>query len=359
MYNNNKIEGNRFGIGLQTNENVCKRIYIGGHIAYGDKDEEYKYGANIQLNIYKKSKLKFYLSYLNDYKLIDFEHLFQDYFIYDYTKYEEFKFQTSFLWNYFDIDFSLAKQKITPYQKLFNEQDNYNITEFELDVNYDFYKKYIPSFSSDYEIIKYSSEAIQRIIPKIELNYKEGISSLFNGEYSYSKIKLSTENNFIFSEIGELSLKTELGIIDREISYAKLFSGDKIFAEETFLYFDNVFQTVKPNEFISSRFANVFIKHKFRPIAFKTEYIKPTISLAQNIGFGELENNIQKLNTNLKSMNKGLYESGVVIEDILRISFLNFIYIGGGASCFYRWGKYENDDKKKNLNIKFKLSISY
>ncbi|MBK7871149.1 MAG: carboxypeptidase-like regulatory domain-containing protein [Saprospiraceae bacterium] len=46
VYSVNPVEGNRFRFGMRTSTNFSKDLRFGGYIAYGTKDEEFKYGGD-------------------------------------------------------------------------------------------------------------------------------------------------------------------------------------------------------------------------------------------------------------------------------------------------------------------------
>ncbi|MGM0551677.1 MAG: hypothetical protein ACQESW_11405, partial [Bacteroidota bacterium] len=60
-----------------------------------------------------------------------------------------------------------------------------------------------------------------------------------------------------------------------------------------------------------------------------------------------------------RDMNKGYYESGVVLNDLVRYNLFNFFYVGLGAGVFYNYGYYANDAWDKNLKFKISGSISF
>lgn len=70
IYSTNKIEGNRISIPLRTSEQMFERYSIGGFLGYGTKNEEFKFGANVDIQPGKTDKLLLRFRYYNDYSLI-------------------------------------------------------------------------------------------------------------------------------------------------------------------------------------------------------------------------------------------------------------------------------------------------
>jgi hypothetical protein len=58
-------------------------------------------------------------------------------------------------------------------------------------------------------------------------------------------------------------------------------------------------------------------------------------------------------------MSKGYYESGLIINDIIRLNIKNLAYFGIGAGTFYNYGYYSSNDQKDNFKFNITGSISF
>jgi hypothetical protein len=56
-------------------------------------------------------------------------------------------------------------------------------------------------------------------------------------------------------------------------------------------------------------------------------------------------------------MKKGYYESGIMINNIVRANYYNIAWLGLGGGVFMRYGPYAY--KKQDKNLSFKVSISF
>ena len=56
LFSFNQVENFRLGLALRTSNRFSKRIELGGKVAYGFGDEQFKYGASIRLNISPKKR---------------------------------------------------------------------------------------------------------------------------------------------------------------------------------------------------------------------------------------------------------------------------------------------------------------
>ena len=58
-------------------------------------------------------------------------------------------------------------------------------------------------------------------------------------------------------------------------------------------------------------------------------------------------------------MNKGYYESGLVINDIVRVNLFNLLYMGLGGGAFYNYGYYSSTETINNIKLKISLKASF
>lgn len=52
-----------------------------------------------------------------------------------------------------------------------------------------------------------------------------------------------------------------------------------------------------------------------------------------------------------------MFESGLLVDDILRLNYMNIGYLGLGAGVLYRYGEYSNEKVEDNLAIKFSMTF--
>ena len=107
-----------------------------------------------------------------------------------------------------------------------------------------------------------------------------------------------------------------------------------------------------PYEFFSDRFVNIHLKHSFGSLLLKTKKFKPELVLSTNIGFGSLSNQQNHGGEVFKTMEKGYYESGISINNLVKVNFATF-----GVAGFFRYGPYQLPKQSDNLTLK--LSFGY
>lgn len=66
LYSSNRVEGNRFRIGGRTTVAFSNRLRLGGYVAYGTKDQRFKYSGNLIWNVRMYPRLTLGTSYKDD-----------------------------------------------------------------------------------------------------------------------------------------------------------------------------------------------------------------------------------------------------------------------------------------------------
>ena len=111
-----------------------------------------------------------------------------------------------------------------------------------------------------------------------------------------------------------------------------------------------------PYEFTHTESFIMHFKHTFLKPLFYSKISEPRISLFQSLGWG---GNILNETLQFKTFNKGYFESGINIENLLKVNYVNFAYIGLGAGIFTKYGSSSSSNTFDNLAFKFNLSIIF
>ncbi|MFW5721558.1 MAG: hypothetical protein ACOCWW_04175, partial [Bacteroidota bacterium] len=115
---------------------------------------------------------------------------------------------------------------------------------------------------------------------------------------------------------------------------------------------ENSFGTMRMNEFYADRFLSVFFKHDFGNLLFRTEKFAPKFAVINNFGIGAFTQETNQHSVPVKSFEKGYYECGLLINNILSQSFLGY-----GVGIFYRYGPYAFEKTADNFAYKLSLTI--
>ena len=363
ILNYNKFEGFRLGIGAVTNERLSDRIFFGGHFAYGFGDKEFKYGLNARWVISKELEMDLQVAYLDDVRESASYNFYQTTKGFSSYRFRKFlieekdrirAWETSYgfrILQYFRarVFFSSAYASFwQPYEYIIPDTQPPQLisagqfTQTGIRFRFAFKEKFFQSESGRVSLgTKY---------PILYGNFIKGIN-LFNGEFNYTKFEARLTQNFKTRTLGETSISLDAGITNGDAPYTILYDGRgsyKTFTIET----DYSFGTMRMNEFLADRFFSVFFKQNFGKLLGKSGWFQPDIVLVSNLGVGHLSHPEVHSGISFKTLDKGYYESGILINSIL-----NQFMIGYGLGVFYRYGPYTLPDIIDNFAFKFTLNF--
>jgi len=361
----NANEGFQLGLGLHTNDRISQTFTMGGYFRYGFKDKIVKYGGDLDVSLYRNWDLKWKISYMDDkletsgVKFWD-ESLyllkpesFRDFHIKRMDKAIETKTAIEFrALKYLNVHLGLSKTEktastdylYTPYQENpENVTNHFNFTEVSLGLRYAFREKFIRNMRKQV--------SLGTNWPIVWVQYSRGLNDFLDGEYEYNRIDAKIEKSFYTNYVGETKIKLIGGYIDSDIPYTNLYNGNGSYREFS-LYAPNSFGTMRMNEFLSNKYVAFYFEHDFGKLLGTGNKFKPEFALVSNVAFGWLDFAESHTNINYKSMEKGYYESGMMIHNLLDLGLMS-IGLGG----LYRYGPYSFDNAWDNVGSK--LTIEY
>jgi len=360
----NVYEGYRVGLGLSTNERISKVVSIGGFAGYGLKDFRWKYGGHFNINLSKEHEFMLSGKVFNTLDEVGHSELSS----FSTIKYGLRQYMTSRLSQYQGMSVSLgfralryfkvkmsavmaSKAPLFDYQYMTDTSliNSYELGELKVGIRFAFREKLIESFN-------------QRIslgtkFPVLTLHFAYSEKGLLNSDYSYSRVELRLEDDFKIKNVGVSKIRIDAGYIDQSVPYDLQFTGEGSLAPKRPFITPNYFQTIAPYEFQSDQYVNVFFTHNFGSLLLNSKKFKPQILIHQNIGWGTLSNANQHHLVDFKTKEKGFYEAGLQLNNLLRINYLNVGYIGIGVGAYYRYGPYAFSDYLNNAA--FKVSMVY
>jgi hypothetical protein len=199
--------------------------------------------------------------------------------------------------------------------------------------------------------------------PQINLALIHSIDGVMGGDYEFTKVEARIDHQFNTRGLGRTLFQLTGGVMDSNMPYPFLFNGKGSRFESSFLnnwIVNNYFQTMGLYEFASDRYAYLFINHYVGRISGnKSKYFRPELSLIHNMGVGSLDNKSYHRDVILNTMEKGYFESGLQVVNLIRFNYLNFVYFGLGGGAFYRYGHYTFEDRSENIVAKAILTLSF
>jgi len=365
VYSYNEYEGSRLGIGLNSNEEVTKFFSLGGFVGYGSRDKQLKYGARWVLDLNKYNEVQLSLSYQNNLKEAGLE-VINDYSALSFSDYlrsnigsrfdqivekrMEFGFRA---FRYLKVLTSLSVKEVNPtytYNFKGTGLTNYESDDAQITLKYAYGE----------ELMTINDQRVSNTDgnPIINVTYRRGIGLLSSRSFQYNRIETTVDVTAYKGNIGQSDIRLAAGWIDRSLPYGLLFTGEGSKNTEIPLIITNSFQTMLPNEFLSDRYIHLFCSHNFGNLVINTPRFKPQFILVHNCGWGALANASDQ-GIDFREKNKVYLESGMIINDLLKIKYFDMFYLGFGMGAFYRYGYYGSDRVQDNLALKLSASISF
>ena len=282
FYSFNPVEGFRLRAGGRSTPKFSKSIYFENYVAYGFKDQKFKYFLSGTYSFNHKSIYGYPLNYLklgfqHDTKIPGQEIQFvqEDNFLLS------FKRGTNDKWLYNDIfkaeyvrefakNFSYTlgfkNWKQTPAGSIVyvkekgTEQTNVpDVTTSELSAEF----RWAPH-EQFYQGKVYRTPIFNKY-PIFKLRYTAGIKGLMNGEYNYHNINLNIQKRFYLSQLGYTDMTAEGGYIFGKVPFSLLTIHH---ANQTYSYQLNSYNMMNFMEFVSDHYASVNVDHYFNGFFF-------------------------------------------------------------------------------------------
>ena len=224
--------------------------------------------------------------------------------------------------------------------------DDFTLLESAIDIRYSFREKYAEMFGMKFPV--------ESKYPVIHLRLTQGLDDVLEADYEYQRIDLKIDQSILWKGLGVTSLRLAGGFIEGELPITAGYRTQGTFSEGFLVATEYSFETVRPNEFYSDRYASFFFRHTFKDLLFSTENFQPHLVLIFSYGLGDLvQTDVeQHRNFSFATMEGGLAEGGIAINNLLQLNFTSL-----GVSAFYRMGPYSFEDWEDNAV--FKLSTTF
>ncbi len=361
----NQYEGLYLGLGLHTSERLSKRFRLGGYFGYGFNDKTLKYGGDVSAIIHRRSGLELRAGYFYDVTESGGVHFpdeqksflrgegYRNFLIRRMNMTErafmgiQFTGLRHFLWNAGFVSDYKEAYPFYHYGQTNNGvsmlKDDFRFTEVTLGFRFAYREKFLRTRRVSFSLgTKY---------PVLRFQYTRGIEDLLSGEFAYDRFDLRIDESFYTKYLGMTSLEIHAGYINGDLPYCNLYNGNGSYRVFT-IYAPGSFATMRMNEFLSNRYVALYFNHNFGTLLLRTRFFSPEIVVATNIAFGDLNNPEQHHDVEFNTLEKGYYESGVLLHGLLDLRLYKV-----GAGVFYRYGPYGFDVPAHNFA--YKVSVVF
>ena len=360
----NEFEGFRLGAGLYTNHRISEFFSFGGYAGYGFKDQAWKYGSSLKLNLDQKSQMTLEMGWKRDiflaghtsfnspvmqlYDTDQFMRLFRNRADYIESYYADFGFQ----YKHFRFNFSGSRRAHESsnefaFRESFDEgvsvvRNNYNVTELSAEVKFLYNEKFVSFLGSQFSVGSNS--------PIIVGRYTRGLK-LLDGEYDYHKVDFRANHALKLPRGGRFSYELRAGLISETVPLSLNYNVISSYSEFG-LSIPFSLETMRRNEFFVQEYVSAGAMYDFRPF-YKTKMSAPNLALSVNAIIGDVDDTDAYPGIDFKVPNNLYYEAGLRLHNVFVSSFS-----GIGIGMYYRLGKYSFDTHRENLAIKITFTLT-
>ena len=271
MLSSNEVEGLRLRLGVKTGDLISKRMSLGGYLAYGFKDNTFKYGSEFNLVISKKPWQQFKFNYENDLDIgsggaVTFgeDNLLSGIYrrretpqkLIDQEKFTWF-YQKDWIWG-LSNSITLTTVDMHPLFDIYyyNGHDSLVSDIQNSEINFGFRFAYREKFLFD----NYRRYSIGTKYPVFTFNYKMGVDGLFEGDFNYRTFEFTIKDYFTMGSIGGTTVSIKSGKIFGTLPTLLLESPP---GNETYFMNHGTFNLMNEYEFVNDTYAELFITHSF------------------------------------------------------------------------------------------------
>jgi hypothetical protein len=348
------------GMGIQTTDKWIPRTTLGIFGGYGWKDKQFKYGAHMTVSLNKAKTWQLFARYHNDYtrpdRLYPILHPLNRFTALGILPYNDrlvarqlYEAGTSArLGRAVHVGIAALRSTDTP---LFGNQQSWNTQEVNTHLRISPGEQTAHMFGQ--RVVVSNSHQTTLYLQHTLAQYKPTHTDtwhtyqLFRGTL-VGTYPVGTKHLFKFQLDGGIQL-------DSVPAYKLFDPRSSRTSQNALLLTEFFFQTMYQGEFVTDRYANLFMRYQFGYLRPQKRQIRP--ALLHNMGIGTLHNNPQHT-AHLPTYSKGYYESGIALDEVLKVHYLHTFYIGLGAAAYYRYGAYAHPSWKDNTVLKLTLRVS-
>lgn len=360
----NNFEGFRLGLGGRTNDRLAKWMSIGAYGAYGFGDKRFKYGGDLTFHVKRSHNFNIRVAYSDDVvstgdynpvnptKQLDQGEIYRKLYIkrMDYTQNLAFEVEGYVFKSFFARVFQHNKRVWAGYDYNFMDPNQisdgrfFELVETGVAVQWKLRDDYIQL--GDQRV--YLKESY---FPIISLTAVKGWDNYWFGKYNFWRTQLRVDQTFNMPRLGIVALRGEYNQVFGDVPLPLLVYTPGIF-DRWGITAPNSFETVRPAEFLNDQLVSGHFRMQFHPFRSKNSKFAPQLTLRFSAAWGQLQNQARHELVNFQTMDKGYYETGFVMDNLLKINFLRL-----GIGYFYRLGPYMFTNEWNNMAIKLSMQI--
>lgn len=333
----NQIEGPRLRLGGKTNSDFSTKLEFSAYVAYGFKDQQFKYEGATRYFISKKPRQIVSASYRRDLEQLGqsanawrtdniLSSVFRRAPNNQLNAFEEYK--GSYELEYFpglSNTFRFNRRDIwavgtIPFQRLnsdgtLEEVNRISTSELSVSVRFAYDEKFITG--------KLDRVSLGTKYPVVQANASFGIKGLLDGDYAYQRVAINIQDRVAINPIGQSEYTFEIGRVWGTVPFPllQMYPGN-----QTYFYDEYAFNLMNFYEFVGDKWATLFWTHHFNGIFFnkvplfrKLKWREVATMRTAIGGLSDKHREELEFPTTLHSLQLPYIEGGVGVENILKI----------------------------------------
>jgi hypothetical protein len=349
MVSSNEVEGLRMRLGVKTGDLISKRMSIGGYLAYGTKDQAFKYGSEFNLVINKKPWQQFKFTYEHDLDVSSNEGVTfgEDNILSGFYRRRETPqkilnheklrghYEKDWIWG-LSNSITLTSERINPLFDIYyyNQKDSLvtEINNAELDLGFRF--AYREKFLFD----NYRRYSLGTSYPVFTFHYKMGIPDLGGSDFNYKSFQVSLEDYFLLGSFGGTTYSIKAGKVYGILPTLLLESPP---GNETYFMNHGSFNLMNEYEFVMDSYAELFLTHSFHGFFLNKIPLIQKLKLREVATFKMVYGSLSENNTETNNYNNGAapyyigntapfpipyMEAGIGVENIFKLVRVDAIW---------------------------------
>ena len=367
IINISSTRGVYLGLGGSTNDRLSRWFSINGSFGYWTRIKSWDYGGGMKLKLNRQRQMELAFQYshrsepmgefggmleLDNGSVFSTDN-------YKYTFYENIRTRR----DRFDLSYSTrfahhfkAYLNLSRSHKHYTEQFYLNpsdvqtegrFTVAELKLRFAYKEKFLST--------PQGIRSLGTLYPIVWVSYQHAFPNVLGGEYEYDRFKFEASKNFYTPYLGVAKVLLQAGYATETCPVMETFNILGTY-ERFGMYSPGSFSTMRLDEFFCDRFVALYLSHNFSGMLWKTNspVFKPELSIVTNIGWGDMRRAEAYPDKNFKTMEKGYFESGIVINGLLANPMAKL-----GLGVFYRYGPYSLPNVWDNFAWKYSASIGF
>ncbi|WP_266366406.1 DUF5686 and carboxypeptidase-like regulatory domain-containing protein [Tellurirhabdus rosea] len=280
-YANNTLEGNRFRVSLRTNPGFSRRWLLSGYLAYGTRDQLFKYGLAGDYVLSKKPYTIMGARYSYDLERVGLnpENLNNNSILLAYARFGNYRrpfFQESYygyirreLGSGFTQTVALQNRSFHPLFPFAYRTESANDPQGGLGTDFRTTELQLETRFAPGELMvqndneRFSVGATNK--PVLTLRYALGMKGVFHGDFSYHRLSADFRHSFRVGVLGRTFYNINTGLIPSTVPYPLLHTP---LGNESYFYVYNAFNMMNFFEFVCDRYASLKFEHNFEGLFF-------------------------------------------------------------------------------------------